>query len=65
MIPRLEKVVHKNKKKDLSLLKNVEMRAAFRTFVLSDIEQAECGTNVDGYNALICEAMHNASNMLF
>ena len=58
MSPKLDKVVHENKKKKIASLKNVKMRAAFRVLVLADIEEAECGTNVDGYHAMICEAMH-------
>ena len=53
-----------NKKKDLSALRNPEMRAAFRSFVWSDIEENMGITSIDGGNALLCEAMHSASDML-
>ena len=63
-IPKDKKTTVTNMKKDLNALKNTDMRAAFRSFVWSELEEGIDEGIINDSCSALCEAMRNTADIL-
>ena len=64
-IPKDKKTTVTNMKKDLNALRNADIRAAFRSFVWSELEEGIDEGIIDDSCSALCEAMRNTADILF